>query len=136
MQQHQLASFVLNGYRSEGRKNKHDVRVMKQGLDVKCLWNPQYTSCEKDTPAMRAAWLCHFHLLNLTLSMTGKRCIVTQAASDAVCYCVIWLQLLAGPEAYGHLDCKSLLPTMITVRVCDLCRVHSMSSWDGRLAIY
>ncbi len=92
MQQHQLASddsSVLNGYRSQGRKNKHDCRVMKQDLDPKCLWNPQYTSYEKHTPAMRAAWLCHFLLLNLTLSMTGKCCIITQAASDAVCYCVI-----------------------------------------------
>ncbi len=83
---------------------------------------------------MPAASLCHFLLLNLTLSMTGKCCIITQAASDAICYCVIWLQLLAGPEAYGHLDCWSLLPTMITVHTYDLCRVHSMSSWDGRLA--
>ena len=83
---------------------------------------------------MPAAWFCHFLLLSLMLSMTGKCCIITQAASDAVCYCIIWLLQLAGPEAYGHLDCRSLLPTMITVHIRDLCRVHSMNSWDGRLA--
>jgi len=47
MQQHQLASPVVNGYHSKGRKNKHDCHVMEQNLDGKGIRNHNTQAMKK-----------------------------------------------------------------------------------------